>query len=132
MNPTREQIESAIREDAATYRMDADRLMRQCATESSFNPCAINGTSGCYGLFQLAAATAKELGVDRADWRQNVRGGVKYMARLSAHYDGDYAKALAAYNWGLGHLAKLMAAHPSDWRDHLPAETKGYLTKILG
>jgi len=58
-------------------------------------------------------------------------GGLKYMAWLLHHYGGDAARAYAAYNWGLGNLDKLLHAHPNDWRNHLPAETRGYLRKIV-
>ena len=37
----------------------------------------------------------------------NVRLGTAYLAELAARYDGDMATALAAYNWGPGHI---------DWR----------------
>jgi soluble lytic murein transglycosylase len=34
----------------------------------------------------------------------NVRLGVAYLSRLLNRYDGDLAAALAAYNWGPGHI----------------------------
>lgn len=108
-----------------------DRLYRQCETESSWNVAAYNKTSDCKGLFQLSAPTAKEFGVNRDDWRDNIVGGVKYMRWLLNYYKGDYAKALAGFNWGIGYLNKLIKTNPTDWRDHLPAETSKYLTKIL-
>lgn len=106
-------------------------LIRQCEAESSFRVDAHNKGSDCYGLFQLAAATAEELGVNRYDWRDNIVGGVQYMAKMLRKFGGDCAKALAAYNWGPGNLRKCVLAHGDNWRKHLPAETARYLTRIL-
>jgi soluble lytic murein transglycosylase-like protein len=35
-----------------------------------------------YGPMQLMSATAKDLGVNRMDWKDNIRGGVKYLGQL--------------------------------------------------
>ncbi len=34
----------------------------------------------------------------------NVKIGVAYLRQLADRYDGDIATALAAYNWGPGHI----------------------------
>jgi soluble lytic murein transglycosylase-like protein len=129
MNPTRTEIEQFIRWLAPQFGLDAELHLRQCHAESNFNQAAIS-PCGAVGLMQLMPATAAELKVDPKDWRQNVTGALKYMARLKAKY-GEYPKALAAYNWGGGHLDKCIAAHGDKWREHLPAETSAYLLKIL-
>jgi soluble lytic murein transglycosylase-like protein len=131
MIPTRSDIEAAIRMAAAGLLMDAPLLIRQCDAESSFNPAA-RSSCGALGLFQLMPATAKELGVDPLDWKANIQGGVKYMAWLLHHYAGDYAKALAAYNHGVGNVDKLIHSQPEHWRECLPEETERYLDRILG
>lgn len=129
-DPTRQQIEQAIRAAAADQGVAAETVLRQCAAESSFcvsacSPC------GAVGLFQLLPATAKELGINARDWRGNIAGAAKYLAWLLRHYDGDYPRTLAAYNWGVGHLDRLLHQRPNDWRDCLPQETQQYLRKIL-
>lgn len=128
--PTRPQVEALIRATAPALGLDADLSIRQCAAESGFRADAVS-SCGARGLFQLMPATAKELGVDLSRWQSNVYGGLKYMAWLVAHYGGDAAKAYAAYNWGVGRLDKLLAREPDGWREHLPAETRGYLKKII-
>lgn len=107
------------------------RLYLQCERESSWEISAHNARTDCYGLFQLSKATAAELGVNRYDWRQNVAGGVAYMATLLRRYQGDYAKALAAFNWGMGHLDKLVRQAGANWRAGLPAETQKYVAYVL-
>jgi len=129
MTPTREDVENFIRWLAPQLGLDSDLHLRQCQAESGFNQAAIS-PCGAIGLMQLMPKTAESLKVDPKDWRQNVNGGLKYMASLKKKY-GEYPKALAAYNWGPGNLDKCLTAHGSDWRAFLPTETKNYLNKIL-
>lgn len=137
MTPSRPEIEVLIRATAEQYGVDPDKSIRQCETESSFNPLAVNPRSGCTGLFQVSPKTAEvDLKVSNArvalkDWRINIDAGLKYMRILLRRYDGDYAKAYAAYNWGLGNLDRLIKQRGDAWPDHLPTETKNYLHKIL-
>jgi soluble lytic murein transglycosylase-like protein len=52
---------------------------------------------------QLMPATAKELGVRNSlSAQQNIKGGVKHLARLLKKYKGDNKLASAAYNAGEG------------------------------
>lgn len=127
--PNRRAIEAFIYWVAPQHNLDVGILTRQCEAESSFDPEA-KSHCGALGLYQLMPATAAELKVDPLDWRQNATGAMRYMARLLKQF-GSYDKALAAYNWGMGNLAKLLAAHPDDWREHLPNETQNYLKRIL-
>ncbi len=129
--PTRSEIESAISADCQLFGVDPEIALRQCKTESSFNPTAYNSDTDCYGLFQLSKIAAREVDVDRYHWRDNVRGGIKYLARLLKRFGGDYAKALAAFNWGPTILARTIKVWGPDWRKHLPLETRSYLKKIL-
>lgn len=131
MTPTRQQVESLIRAAAPQFGVDPDLTIKQCEAESSFRADA-KSPCGAIGLFQLMPATAQELGVDPRKWQDNVWGGIKYMAWLLRHYDGDREKAYAAYNYGLGRVNKLVAKHGAAWKEHLPDETRGYLRKILG
>ncbi len=131
LTPPRSEIEAAIRADCEQYGVDPSIAIRQCATESNFDTLAYNSRSDCFGLFQLSKIAAREVDVDRYDWRDNVRGGVKYLVRMLNRFGGDYAKALAAFNWGPTILARTIKTHGPAWRDNLPAETSDYLKKIL-
>jgi soluble lytic murein transglycosylase-like protein len=75
--------------------------------------------------------TAAELKVNPLVWTQNVYGGIRYLARMRDSFKGDLRKALAAYNWGPGNLRRAIHAYGEAWEDQLPAETAGYLRKIL-
>ena len=130
MDPTKPEVEAFIRWLAPQFGLNVETQLRQCQAESGFNQAAISPCNAI-GLMQLLPDTAKDLGVDPKKWRENVTGGLRYMKQLRARYAGDYARALAGYNWGMGHLDKCLTVHGERWRDFLPTETKNYLNKIL-
>lgn len=66
--------------------------------ESAYNPRAISH-AGAIGLGQLMPGTARALGVDPNNWRQNLDGSARYLALMLAEF-GDVRLALAAYNAG--------------------------------
>ena len=75
---------------------------------------------------QLMPATAAGLGVNPYDEQQNIAGGMSYLRQLYDRY-GNWDQAVAAYNAGPGTVDKWLAG-----LRNLPAETVGYLAKILG
>jgi len=104
----------------------------QAQQESSWNPNAYNATSGATGLFQLEPATAAQLGVTNlTDPTQNAAAGTTYLAQLYSKF-GDWATALAAYDWGMGNVQKAQATYGDDWLSHAPSETQNYVSNILG
>lgn len=66
--------------------------------ESAYNPRAVSH-AGAIGLGQLMPGTARALGVDPNNWRQNLDGSARYLAMMLAEF-GDVRLALAAYNAG--------------------------------
>src|SRR5205807_1074132 len=99
-----------IQKAAAKYGYDWRLVAAQIYQESRFDPQR-KSWCGAQGLFQIMPATAKELGVkDPFDVQQGIDGGLKYMARLTKHFESvpdsveRYKLALAAYNCGAGHV----------------------------
>jgi hypothetical protein len=75
---------------------------------------------------QLMPATARGLGVDNPlDPVQNIMGGARMVANLLERYDGDVTTALAAYNAGIGNVAKYGGVPPF-------GETQAFISRVLG
>lgn len=115
---------SKVQKMAAERGLDPDLMLRMVAKESGFDPMATS-KRGAGGLLQLMPNTAKEVGIKNVyDPDENLRGGMDYFARMVKAHDGDVRKALIAYNWGPGNLAK----HGDE---KLPAETQNYVRDLL-
>ena len=95
---------------------------------------------GARGLMQLMPATARDLGVDAKDPKQNVEGGSRYLQQQLNEF-GDESLALAAYNWGPGNIKRAMAKVRAEgkrptWANikayvKVPKETREYVDTVL-
>ena len=96
---------------AERYGVDPEIFTRLVAKESNWNPNA-KGAAGEIGYTQIMAETGMNPGLgvtpikDRSDPLDNLRFGAEYLGKLIEDYDGDYNKALMAYNGGLGNVDK--------------------------
>jgi soluble lytic murein transglycosylase-like protein len=104
-------------------------LKAQVKAESGFDPMA-RSMAGAAGLAQFMPATfdewASRLHIANAtpyNPEHAIECQAAYMEHLRSRYGGDQTKALAAYNWGMGHVDN---AEPEDY----PDETKKYLARI--
>jgi len=121
-----------------------DLISRVSGQESRGNQFDASGqpltsSAGAIGAMQVMPATAPEAarlaGVPfddnayRNDPAYNKLIGIAYLSELLRKYDGDVARAVAAYNAGPG---KVDAASSSggDWISKLPAETQDYIRKV--
>lgn len=98
--------------EAKHFEIDLALVMAVIHVESRLNVFAVSPV-GALGLMQIMPATGKEL-AERygVPWRGqqtlfdphvNVKLGVAYLKQLSLRY-GSVPVALAAYNWGPGHI----------------------------
>jgi hypothetical protein len=98
-------------------------FVRQINAESGFRPDA-RSPAGALGIAQIMPGTARGWGVDPLDPKASLDAAANAMAKYLRSYKGDWAKALAAYNAGVGAVAKYGGVPPY-------AETRNYIKKIL-
>lgn len=108
---------------ARKYGVPVDLFNRLVQQESGWNPRA-KSRVGAYGLAQLMPGTARKLGVNPRDPRQNLDGGARYLAKMHRKF-GTWRLALAAYNAGPEAVAKYNGVPPYK-------ETRNYVRKIMG
>jgi peptidoglycan DL-endopeptidase CwlO len=119
----------------AAYALPAGLLARVAQKESNYNPNAINRRSGAAGLMQWMPWIASKVGFDPFDPAAAIdRAGAEFK-QLFRRF-GDWRLALAAYNFGQGNLAEVLA-HPTAaiaaWGPNgVPDETADYVQTIAG
>jgi hypothetical protein len=115
----RREIEAA----SDTYGVDRALVRAVIHAESAFRPNAIS-EAGAQGLMQLMPATAERFAVNNPfDARQNIRGGVRYLAWLLKRFNGNQVLALAGYNAGEASVIDHNGVPPY-------AETQSYVTRV--
>jgi soluble lytic murein transglycosylase len=126
---------------------DFQRLAALVETRESGGKQAAVSPKGAVGVMQVMPGTgpiaAKMAGLPwdeqryRTDADYNRRLGQAYLAQQLKDFDGDVAKALAAYNAGPGRVQQAMQdamkgrSGKTDWLQFMPQETKDYVAAIL-
>ncbi|MCM2334574.1 MAG: lytic transglycosylase domain-containing protein, partial [Anaeromyxobacteraceae bacterium] len=98
--PYETEIDAALAETGAIYPAPKALVVAVISVESGFRPEAAS-PAGAKGLMQLMPNTARRTGIDGQhvfDPAQNILGGVRLLAVLLRHYNGDVIPALVAYN----------------------------------
>jgi membrane-bound lytic murein transglycosylase D len=111
--------------------------------ESAFQPYAYSRARAT-GLWQFMAATGGRFGLKQDWWydgRRDVvaatQAALDYLQYLNDMFEGDWLHAIAAYNCGEGNVSKAIkrnraAKKRTDfWNLKLPAETQGYVPRLL-
>ncbi len=123
--PPRVPWREAVERTAPRHGLDPLLVRAVIRVESAENPRAVS-PKGAVGLMQLMPQTARELGVlDPYHPRDNVQGGMAYLARLLDRYDGNLALALAAYNAGPAAVDRYGGVPPYP-------ETQRFVDRVLG
>lgn len=101
VDPSEGDLNAAIIEEAhKKYGVDKNLINSVIQHESGGDAHAVS-KKGAKGLMQLMDSTATAMGVkDVFDPYDNIMGGTKYLKQMLDKYEGDIAKALAAYNAG--------------------------------
>ncbi|GGA11540.1 lytic transglycosylase domain-containing protein [Neptunicoccus cionae] len=108
---------------ARKHGIPVDLFNRLVQQESNWNPKA-KSHAGAIGLAQLMPFTARHLGVNPHDPRQNLDGGARYLKQQYAKFR-SWRLALAAYNAGPAAVEKYKGVPPYK-------ETRNYVKVILG
>lgn len=111
-----------VKECASLHNMDWRLIDSIIKAESAYNYKALS-PAGAFGLMQIMKPTAKELGINRENPRENICGGTKYIALLTKSFN-EIPLALAAYNAGAGNVRKYNGIPPFK-------ETLNYVKKVL-
>lgn len=111
--------------------------------ESAFVPKAKSHV-GADGLWQFMPATGTDFGLEQTWWYDGRRdvydathAALDYLESLNKMFDGDWALALAGYNWGQGSVgravqrAKASGLPPTYENLKMPNETRNYVPKLL-
>lgn len=118
---------------ANAYGVDQSLAVAVAQRESGLNPNLVNPKTGAAGLMQLMPATFASLGgTNIMDPVQNANAGVRYLGMMLNKYGGDIAKALAAYDWGPGHLDSDISQNGDNWLAYAPLETQNYVAALTG
>lgn len=117
-------LQASVYRIARKYGVDPLLIMAMIKVESNFMPYAVS-PSGAMGLMQLLPSTARLMNVDNIYTpKNNIEAGVRYFKYLYTLFNGDYIKAIAAYNAGEQAVIKYNGVPPYP-------ETKWYVTKVL-
>lgn len=119
-----EEISAAVADVRDVFGVPPDLVRAIIRVESNFNPKAKSG-AGAIGLMQLMPFNAPKVGLTEGElWTpaKNILAGVRLLAVLLKHYDGDVISALVGYN-----------ARPRKLRAPIPknGETPRYVQRVL-
>jgi hypothetical protein len=115
-----------VRAAAELHGLPAAFVESVARAESAFDPAALS-PKGAIGLMQLMPATAKALGANPHDAKENAEAGAKLLRDLLIQYQDhpdQVRRALAAYNAGPGAVKKYNGVPPY-------AETQTYVDRVL-
>ncbi len=111
--------------------------------ESAFEPYAYSRARAA-GLWQFIPGTGKIYGLKQNWWYdgrrdvvESTRAALDYLQKMHDEFGGDWLLAVAGYNCGERNIAVAIehnrrAGRPTDfWHLKLPAETRGYVPKLM-
>lgn len=122
MSPAKLQVK--VERIADKYGVDPVLIMAMIKVESDFMPRALS-SAGAVGLMQLLPSTFKYMNLsDLYTPKDNIEAGVRYFKYLFNLFQGNYVKAIAAYNAGEKAVIKYNGIPPYP-------ETQWYVSKVL-
>jgi len=114
-------VQQEITRAAERHGVDPKLADAVAKVESAYEPGVVS-KEGAVGVMQLMPKTARTLGVNPWDYRQNIDAGVRYLRWLEERYHGDMKAVLAAYNAGPGRVEGHGGIQP---------ETEHYVGRVM-
>jgi hypothetical protein len=99
LSPKQRATAQRVIAEAKAQGVPAELAYGMAMQESGFDQSKKSKT-GPTGVMMLGKAAAKDMGVNRYNEMENIRGGVAYMKQMLDKYQGDVDKALIAYHDG--------------------------------
>lgn len=124
LNAYLEAVVPQIAKKMGLRNLTVDLVRRQIRQESAGDH-SLKSDAGAIGLMQLMPETAAELGVNPHIPKENLLGGVLYLAQQLKAHNEDLPLSLAAYNAGPGSVQRYGGIPPFQ-------ETQTYVKNILG
>jgi soluble lytic murein transglycosylase-like protein len=94
---SRREAEYYVAAYARHYNVPVEFVRAIVEQESGWQPCPVS-RKGAVGLMQLMPDTARRLNVqNRCDLKENISGGVRYLAWLMNRFNGELRLVTAAY-----------------------------------
>lgn len=113
-----QQIKEYIVKCAVEMGVEPEIALAIAKKESGFNQSK-RSPAGAIGVFQLMPSTARRMGYNPYNYRDNIKGGITYYKNMKKMFNND-ALAFAAYNAGPGNVKKFGGIPPF-------AETKKFV-----
>lgn len=117
---TRQQLIALVNKYAAKYGIPQTIAHNLVQVESGWRQNAVS-YRGARGIMQLMPRTAKDLGVNRRDPKQNIEGGMRYLRQLYNRFR-SWDLALAAYHSGPRNVIR---------HKGIPPVSRSYVRRIL-
>lgn len=117
------QVKDYIVKCAVEMGVEPEIVLAIAKRESGFNQNK-RSPMGAIGVFQLMPGTARKLGYNPYNYRDNIKGGIAYYKAMKKMFKSD-ALALAAYNAGPGNVKKYGGVPPFE-------ETKKFVATCMG
>ena len=97
----------------------------------------IKSSAGALGITQVLPKVGAKPGYGVTPLRNQteeeyIRFSKDYLGAMVKEFDGDYEKAVAAYNGGVGTVKAAITKYGDKWKEKVPQETRDYITKVLG
>jgi len=117
------QIKEYIVKCAVEMGVEPEIVLAIAKKESGFSQKK-RSPMGAVGVFQLMPSTAKRMGYNPYNYRDNIKGGIAYYKRMKSMFKSDVL-ALAAYNAGPGNVKKYGGVPPF-------SETRKFVSSCMG